>query len=371
MKSTGDVTAYASEAIIDFVMPQRLATSVTEPSAWYAAELKQDTTWVYEFSASDISELEHGLAKLRARRLSPGAFQREDYPAAVLTRIMPRFMHELEYGRGCVLLRGLPVERYDLESLKLIYWGFGAYVGHVISQNTKGDLLGYVTDLGNDYYKNNVRGHTTRAKLRPHSDSCDVVALLSVRTARRGGESAFCSSMTIHNEIQAHHPQYLDPLYRGFFIDLAGKGTTNRADETTPHRVPVFSYYDGRLSCRFNSKQIREGAPKAGVVLSKLEQEALDCVEALSARPDIQYRMDFRPGDIQLLNNHCILHSRTEYEDYDDAARKRLLFRQWWNLPNGRKLAPEFADRLGTGARGGVTVRDDAEWPEGVEASKH
>ena len=116
-------------------------------------------------------------------------------PVAVLERLMPDVLHQLEHGRGCVLLRGLPVERYDLESLKLVFWGFGAHVGQVISQNTKGDLLGYVTDFGNDYSKNNVRGHTTRSRIRPHCDSADVVALLCGRTARRGGESMFSSAI--------------------------------------------------------------------------------------------------------------------------------------------------------------------------------
>jgi hypothetical protein len=67
--------------------------------------------------------------------------------------------------------------------------------------------------------------------------------------------------------------------------------------------------------------------------------------------------MDFQPGDIQLLNNHCILHSREAYTDHAEAERKRLLLRLWLNVPNGRKLAPEFADRLNTGSRGGVTTR--------------
>jgi hypothetical protein len=36
---------------------------------------------------------------------------------------------------------------------------------------------------------------------------------------------------------------------------------------------------------------------------------------------------------------------------------RRLLLRLWLNIPNGRPLAPEFADRLNTGGRGGVTKR--------------
>lgn len=74
-------------------------------------------------------------------------------------------------------------------------------------------------------------------------------------------------------------------------------------------------------------------------------------------REDFLLHMDFQPGDIQLLNNHMTLHSRTGYEDHEGAAKKRFLLRLWLNIPNGRPLAPAFADRLNSGGRGGVTKR--------------
>ena len=70
--------------------------------------------------------------------------------------------------------------------------------------------------------------------------------------------------------------------------------------------------------------------------------------------------MDFKVGDIQLLNNHTTLHARTDFEDFDEPERKRRLLRLWLNLPNGRPLTPEFAERLNTGPRGGVRVRTSA-----------
>lgn len=42
--------------------------------------------------------------------------------------------------------------------------------------------------------------------------------------------------------------------------------------------------------------------------------------------------MDFQPGDIQWLNNHMTMHSRTEYEDYPEPERRRWLLRLWLNL---------------------------------------
>jgi isocitrate dehydrogenase kinase/phosphatase len=39
--------------------------------------------------------------------------------------------------------------------------------------------------------------------------------------------------------------------------------------------------------------------------------------------------MDLRPGDMQFLNNHVIVHGRTAYEDYPEPGRRRDLIRQW------------------------------------------
>jgi hypothetical protein len=69
--------------------------------------------------------------------------------------------------------------------------------------------------------------------------------------------------------------------------------------------------------------------------------------------------MTFEQGDIQILSNHGILHSRKGFEDFPEPERKRDLLRLWLNLRNGRKLAPEFADRLNTGPRGGICLKDD------------
>ena len=48
--------------------------------------------------------------------------------------------------------------------------------------------------------------------------------------------------------------------------------------------------------------------------------------------------MHLEPGDMQILNNHVTLHSRTDFEDHEDPARKRLLFRLWLAPANSCRL---------------------------------
>lgn len=323
--------------------------------------MEKDQSWIFHFTPTDLAELERATADLAARGLGPLEFGRQDFPLPTLGPKLKRLLEDIEYGRGFVLLRGLDVANYGLDRLSLLYWGLGAHLGQVISQNSQGDLLGRVTDMESGryakggYYEEGVRGHRTNAFLAPHSDSADVVGLLCVRPAKEGGESWIASSISVYNRILAERPDLLPPLMEGFRYDLVGKGRT--ADELTQNQVPVYSWFEGLLSCRFNKQQIELGAAKLGITLTAAQIEAITLVEDMALSEELLLPMAFEPGDIQLLNNHTTLHSRGGYVDWDNPEQRRLLLRLWLNIPNGRPLAPEFADRLNTGGRGGVTKR--------------
>ncbi|MCD6073684.1 MAG: taurine catabolism dioxygenase TauD, partial [Rhodospirillales bacterium] len=73
--------------------------------------------------------------------------------------------------------------------------------------------------------------------------------------------------------------------------------------------------------------------------------EALDMYVNLCA--ELQHFQEFAPGDIQFLNNHVIMHSRTEYWDWPNAPeRKRHLLRLWLRAPDIRPVLEVFDERL-------------------------
>ena len=341
-------------------LPESIPGPVTGPSVWTSAELAADDSWIYILTDAEINEIEPAVNMVREKGLKVFEFGREDFPLGSLAVRMAAVIEQLENGRGCALIRGLDVECYDEDSLKILYWGLGVHLGVPITQNAKGQLIAHVRDRDHDYYSHNVRGYTTNARIRPHCDPADTVGLLCAQPAKKGDENEITSGLSVYNELLSVHPEYLEPLFEGFYFDLRGEGVTDDLDEVTFNRVPVFSYFDGRLSCRFNGKSIIEGQIKAGKPLDGLALKAVEAVGELASRDDLRYDLAFRQGEIQILNNHMILHARAGFEDYPEPGRKRNLLRLWANLRNGRKLAPEFADRLNTGPRGGVMVREDA-----------
>ena len=333
---------------------------VADPSCWLAADLESDGRWIHRLSDDEIGELDRAVEAVLSRGLAAEGFGRDDFALTSLADTIAGWAHEIDNGRGFVLVRGVDPTRYDEDALLALYWGSGAHLGLPVPQNAKGDLLGHVRDRGNDYQANNVRGYTTSAQLKAHCDAADVVGLLCRHPAKSGGESLIASSVAVFNHIRDEHPEYLPHLMGGFHFDLRGEGVTDDPNETTFHRVPVFSWHESRLSCRYNGKTIIDGMRKAGAPLEGTALAAVRAVGEIAMSKPFRYDMVFEQGDIQLLSNHTVLHARSAFEDWPEEERRRDLWRLWLNLRDGRPLARDFADRMNTGPRGGVRVRAQA-----------
>lgn len=315
------------------------------PQAWRGAALTDRSDWIHKLSPSEIDEVEAAVATLDASGRDILDFGIEDFPLPRLGQTLAGFRRELLHGRGFHLLRGLPMERYTLRQAAIAYWGVGLHVGEPVSQNGKGHVLGHVTNLGLNYADPEVRGYQTNARLPYHSDASDIVALLCLRTARSGGLSSVVSSTTVWNEMVKRRPDcartLLEPLYYTRWGEVpAGK---------LPYEaVPVFAPFEGRMITNYVRSAVTKAQALPGVPrLTAAQIEAMDMLDALTADPELYLDMEFRPGDIQLVSNHSVFHSRTAYEDWPDAGERRHLLRLWLACPAGPALPGFMYERLG------------------------
>jgi len=311
---------------------------VSGPAAWAGKDIQSETGWIHQLMPEAIDGLDIALATLRGKGLRFPDFTRDDFPIGPLGQLLPHFADELENGRGFLVLRGLPVHRYSEEELKAVYYGIGLHMGTPVRQNPGGDLIGEVSAVGDPKDKR-TRVYETNLYLPYHTDPSDVVGLLCVRKAKQGGVSSLVSAARIYNEILTHHPHYVALYYRMFFFE--------HLCEPEASLSPIFSYHDGKLSCRYLRQYIELGQQLRGVPLSKVEIEALDLFDSIMGNPDLRLDMLLEPGDLQFANNYTVLHSRTGFEDYDDPLKCRRKLRLWLKMPNARTLAPEFPGRNG------------------------
>ena len=349
----------------------RLEGAVRTPAAWKGSELGRDS-WVVHLTADEIADIDRALVHARSTVADWTRLTREDFPLDRMARRFVEMERELLAGRGFLVLRGLDIRRYVASDIFLLWMGLSSWFGVVVPQNKQGELIGAVTDGGTltsdeqgrlvpasssapgDDQNPNFRQYKSRADLRFHNDSADLVGLLCVQSARSGGMSTVTSSMTVYNTLLAEAPETLDHLYEGFHYDVRGEGPSRNLNEVTRHKVPVFSYFEGRLSCRYNPKPIETAQLKMGVPLSPERLAAVRLMERLAGREDLRLDMWLEPGDMQILNNLVMLHSRTEFQDWPEPERRRLLLRSWINLRDGPQLAPEFANRYNAGERTGI-----------------
>ena len=311
---------------------------ITGPAAWSGPDFDGDTRWIHPLTPEHIALFDAALAQLNARGLRYPDFGRDDFPIHALAPELARFADELENGRGFLLLRGLPVERYTEDELNALYYGLGLHMGTPVRQNPRGELLGAVMNVG-DVTKKTTRVYETNLYLPYHSDPSDVVGLLCVRKAMQGGLSSLVSVAAIHNQILLRHPEFIGLYYRPMYFE--------HLCEPRPSLSPIFSYHEGKLSCRYLRQYLELGHEVMQQPLSRVEIAALDLFDQVMHDPTIRLDMMLEPGDIQFANNYAVLHSRTAFEDDPDLSRRRKMIRLWLKMGNARTLAPEFPGRNG------------------------
>jgi hypothetical protein len=332
---------------------------VAGEAVWYGRDLARRDDWIRHFSADEIAELAAAVHSFRKTGLTLESVAREYFPLPGLGPVLRELLRELLEGRGFVLLRGLPVERMTREEQAIAYLGMGSWLGRFRSQNAKGHLLGHVKDLGLDIRDPRVRYYQTNRKLEYHTDSVDIVGLLCLKTARAGGESCLASSMTVYNEALARRPDLVPALFEPFATDRRGEVPEGMQPWFD---IPIFNWHAGKLSCIY-VRQYIESAQRhfpAARRLTGAQYAAMDLVDELCNDPSIHLSMDFRPGDIQLLHNHQILHSRGDFANWPEPERHRHLLRMWVAPPEARSLPEVFAPRYGSvvpGDRGGIVVK--------------
>jgi hypothetical protein len=306
-----------------------------------------------------LSEIDAALA--HAKRVGARIpFAADAFPLPRLAAQLDAILDEVENGRGFVLLRGIPRDRYADAECERIYWGLGVHLGTPVSQNARGHVLGHVRDEGRIIADPNARAYQTNQRMDFHTDMLpvDVLGLFCLRGAKSGGASKLVSALTIHNVLRAERPELLEALYGMFHVDWRGE---EPAGEQPWFTLPMFSERDGKVTARINSLSYYDSAARHGEQYrpTAIQRDALEMAQEIANRPELMFTMDFQEGDIQLINNHTLLHAREAYDDYPEPGRERHLLRMWIAVDDTRRrpLAHALADRYRWVREGGIPVK--------------
>lgn len=303
------------------------------PAAWRRADVADERLWRQRLTRVQADELRAAVAHARAGGRPTGALRAADFPLPTLAREVARWRDEIRGGRGFHVVSGVPVDGWSDDEAATCFWGLGLHMGRPGAQNPQGDLLGHVVDTGEDASDPFVRLYRTASNIAYHCDAADVVGLLCLRAALRGGASRIVSSVSVHDEVARRRPDLLPRLYEPFRLDVRNE---DRSGALRHLPVPPCRHADGRLRTFYHSDYFRSAVRHDDVPdFTDAERELLDLYEAIAESAELHLDMELAPGDVQWLSNHTILHARTAYEDAPEPGRRRHLLRLWLSLEDG------------------------------------
>lgn len=319
-------------------------TVLEASTEWRRSDVVDPTKWTEQLSDRELDELHRALLHAKSKSSDVLDLGKDDFPLPSLGSRLKRIERELIDGRGFVLIRGLPRDRYDKNDASLLYWGIGMHLGRPWPQNKHGHLLGDVTDQGKSAADYTSRGNEIGGIPFPyHSDGSDLVGLLCLERAKEGGLSTVCNAVAIHNELVRTAPELVAALYEPQPYDFRGEHA-----EGSPgwYTTPVFTRWNERLFVRYIrpyilASQRHADAPR----ITPLAEEAMQRVDDMTRDPEYSVFMEFEPGDMQFIDNYHVLHGRTAYVDDRASGRVRHLKRLWLETELLEDRPPYFQNR--------------------------
>ena len=278
---------------------------ITGPWAWRASDLPPLDRLFHRFSDNEL------------RALCAG------FNPAPLEPTFAAWRRELLDGRGFVLARGVPVEKWTRIELDLLMRGVAQQFGRLGMQNPQGDLIGEVRNTGAAQRDPYVRNYITDREFRFHCDAADLLGLLCIRKAYKGGRSSLASSVTVYNELAKRRPDLAARLFEPMLLDLRNEQAEGAAGYGA---LTPCAYAGGRLRTIYISDYFRSVDRHADVALPSTDRELMDIYEEIAAAPENCLSFDLEPGDLLLVNNHVTLHARSAFEDAPGAERLLLRF---------------------------------------------
>jgi alpha-ketoglutarate-dependent taurine dioxygenase len=325
---------------------------------WRAADVAASTQWRIELDSATADELAQTARRAAADGAPVHEVDRNRFPIGQAQQYTEQVHEHVERGTGFALLSGLPFKDLGYEEQIALTCGIADHVGRIVVQNYEGQRIVDVRDEG-IAYSHKSRGYRSNKLLPFHTDGANSFVLACLGEAESGGETILASASAVYNTLADEFPETIAILQRGFYHHRRGQHDPGEAP-LSAERVPVFAFHNGMLHCCYNRNPI-EWAQKEGVVLDNEEIAALDALDEVLARDDMQLRLKLQTGDALFVNNFTSLHSRTEYQDSE--THRRHMFRVWMNDPRSQRSGLSLLELYVPAAMRGVKSGSAAHQP--------
>jgi hypothetical protein len=306
-------------------------------AGWKVSSLNQDSSWRFFLDEVAQTHLRNMIKSIFDKDRPIFDYHASEFDLGPAHSPIIAAVDMAHHNLGIALLRGLPHDDISEKEFELLNWAIGLQIGVARPQGIASQYISQVRDIGTDYRAKTGRGYSSNASLDFHTDGCDIVTLACYNKAMLGGRSMITSSVSAWQMLCTERPDLAEVAHhRNFYFSRQNE---QAEDEDPYYQQPLFDFEDGKIFAKWNRNRVRTAQLIEGVPRLTPEQiEVTDLLDEILSRPEIMLNMYLEPGDLQILNNHVMLHSRTDYVDHTALKDKRLLSRLWLAPPDTVKL---------------------------------
>ncbi|KAK0647232.1 hypothetical protein DIS24_g7933 [Lasiodiplodia hormozganensis] len=319
--------------IASVFLRMELVTGHSQDLCWTRADITPEQ-YLIQLSVEDIVAIENAMEGFKSLALPLPSLEPSTFvlPAELADRlrVVSKIVHT---GIGFAVLRGLDPKKYTEEENTIIYCGIASHIGIQRNANSRGMAMVHIRDATNDAKPKNIADGEELAPskqkggMKFHADRmyADMLSLYVRGQAVVGGKQYLASSWTIYNKLMQQAPEVLRIL--------AGDWKWSPED-----KMPALFHKDGRIMLQLVWTPFLKNRGLA----TPAQDFALNTVQQLAEENCIE--LDQQLGDIQLINNLAILHTRSKFRD--SPSQKRHLMRLGLRDPSEAWTLPEHYDEL-------------------------
>lgn len=337
-------------------LPEGFPEQLKGDLVWEGDTLAETYDWTYVLREDQLAEIDEAVKHFKSLGLPISHVAKDTFPLPKLHSELRRLSHELHFGHGFFVIRGLRVDEHTRDENVITYAGLSS---HIAPQRGRQDqfspfdgspadvVLTHIKDLSNlPELKGSIGSPAyTTDKQVFHTDSGDIVSLFALETALEGGASKLASTWRVYNELAANRPDLIHTLSQPWDMEVFEKNAKKKfaerpllfhqpSTETTPERVLL--QYGRRYFVGFGQLPRNPEIPP----ISEAQAEALDALHFLGEKFCVNTH--FEKGDIQYVNNLALFHARDGFVDGEE--QRRHLLRLWLRDPEYAWKTPEVIE---------------------------
>ena len=103
-------------------------TPIQEVNVWTSDYFKDEDNWVIELSNTQILDIKSAIRAASDAKLAPQNLRPETFPLPNLRKTLSRMYEIIEDGRGFVVLRGWPSDKFSRDDNLLAFCGIASYL---------------------------------------------------------------------------------------------------------------------------------------------------------------------------------------------------------------------------------------------------